>query len=205
MPGDAHCGRHRRRRLSRLPSLRVPARPRPPRHLRRQPRDRARSRNIDHIRGDEFLFLNHDVTEHLEIDEPVDFVYHFAALASPVDYLRHAAALAEGRLVRDAQRARAREVQARPVPARLDERGLRRPAGAPAAGDLLGPRQPDRPARRLRRGEALRRGADDGVPRPAGRGHRRSSGSSTPTARACARTTAARSRPSSARRSRASR
>ena len=32
--------------------------------------------------------MNHDVTEHLEIDEPVDFVYHFAALASPVDYLR---------------------------------------------------------------------------------------------------------------------
>ena len=28
------------------------------------------------------------MTEHLEIDEPVDFVYHFAALASPVDYLR---------------------------------------------------------------------------------------------------------------------
>ena len=44
--------------------------------------------NIEHIRDDEFVFLNHDVTEHLEIDEPVDFVYHFAALASPVDYLR---------------------------------------------------------------------------------------------------------------------
>src|ERR671928_176187 len=25
---------------------------------------------------------------HLEIDEPVDFVYHLAALASPIDYLR---------------------------------------------------------------------------------------------------------------------
>ena len=83
-----------------------------------------------------------------------------------------AAADAEGRLVRDAQRARPREVQARALPARLDERGLRRPAGAPAARDLLGPRQPDRPARRLRRGEALRRGADDGLPPPAGRRHR---------------------------------
>ena len=97
-----------------------------------------------------------------------------------------AAALAQGRVVRDAQRARPREVQARPVPARLDERGLRRPAGAPAARDLLGQREPDRPARRLRRGEALRRGADDGLPPPAGRRTRRSSGSSTPTARACA-------------------
>ena len=82
-----------------------------------------------------------------------------------------AAALAQGRLVRHASRARARQVQAGPLPARLDERGLRRPAGAPAAGELLGQRQPDRPARRLRRGEALRRGADDGVPQPAGRGH----------------------------------
>ena len=83
-----------------------------------------------------------------------------------------AAALAQGRLVRDAPRARPREVQARALPALLDERGLRRPAGAPAARELLGQRQPDRPARRLRRGEALRRGADDGVPQPAGRGHR---------------------------------
>jgi dTDP-glucose 4,6-dehydratase len=44
--------------------------------------------NIEHLRGDSFGFLNHDVTEHIEVDEPVDFVYHFAALASPVDYLR---------------------------------------------------------------------------------------------------------------------
>jgi nucleoside-diphosphate-sugar epimerase/intein/homing endonuclease len=44
--------------------------------------------NIEHLRGDSFAFLNNDVTEHIEIDEPVDFVYHFAALASPVDYLR---------------------------------------------------------------------------------------------------------------------
>ena len=82
-----------------------------------------------------------------------------------------AAADAQGRLVRHAQRARARQGEAGPLPARLDERGVRRPAGPSAAGDLLGPRQPDRPARRLRRGEALRRGADDGVPPPAGRRH----------------------------------
>src|SRR4051812_11059843 len=44
--------------------------------------------NIEHLRGDSFSFLNHDVTEHIEVAEPVDFVYHFAALASPVDYLR---------------------------------------------------------------------------------------------------------------------
>jgi dTDP-glucose 4,6-dehydratase len=44
--------------------------------------------NVEHMRGDRFAFINHDVTEHLEIDEPVDFVYHLAALASPIDYLR---------------------------------------------------------------------------------------------------------------------
>jgi dTDP-glucose 4,6-dehydratase len=44
--------------------------------------------NIDHLRDDAFVFLNHDVIEHIAIDEPVDFVYHLAALASPIDYLR---------------------------------------------------------------------------------------------------------------------
>jgi dTDP-glucose 4,6-dehydratase len=44
--------------------------------------------NIEHIRSDRFEFVNHDVIEPIWIDEPVDFVYHFAALASPIDYLR---------------------------------------------------------------------------------------------------------------------
>jgi dTDP-glucose 4,6-dehydratase len=45
-------------------------------------------RNIEHIRSDDFLFVNHDMTDHLEVDEPVDFVFHLAALASPIDYMR---------------------------------------------------------------------------------------------------------------------
>ena len=44
--------------------------------------------NITHLRGDEFTFLHHDVSEPMRIDEPLDFVYHLAALASPIDYLR---------------------------------------------------------------------------------------------------------------------
>ena len=44
--------------------------------------------NIDHLRGDAFTFLNHDVIEPIELDEPVDFVFHLAALASPIDYMR---------------------------------------------------------------------------------------------------------------------
>jgi len=44
--------------------------------------------NVEHIRDDNFVFMNHDVVEPIEIDEPIDFVYHLAALASPIDYLR---------------------------------------------------------------------------------------------------------------------
>jgi dTDP-glucose 4,6-dehydratase len=44
--------------------------------------------NVAHLRGNEFLFINQDVTLHLELDEPVDMVFHLAALASPIDYLR---------------------------------------------------------------------------------------------------------------------
>jgi dTDP-glucose 4,6-dehydratase len=44
--------------------------------------------NIEHLRGEDFVFLNHDLTRHLEIDEPVDFIYHLASPASPIDYLR---------------------------------------------------------------------------------------------------------------------
>jgi dTDP-glucose 4,6-dehydratase len=44
--------------------------------------------NIEHIRDDDFVFENHDVVEHIEIGEPVDVVYHLAALPSPIDYMR---------------------------------------------------------------------------------------------------------------------
>jgi dTDP-glucose 4,6-dehydratase len=44
--------------------------------------------NLEHLRDDAFVFMNHDVIFHLEVDEPVDVVYHLAALASPIDYLR---------------------------------------------------------------------------------------------------------------------
>src|SRR5881397_1920788 len=50
--------------------------------------DTGSLQNVEHLRGDEFLFINQDVTFHLEIEEPVDAVYHLAALASPIDYLR---------------------------------------------------------------------------------------------------------------------
>jgi len=50
--------------------------------------DTGSLQNVEHLRGDNFRFINQDVTLHLEIDEPVDAVYHLAALASPIDYMR---------------------------------------------------------------------------------------------------------------------
>jgi dTDP-glucose 4,6-dehydratase len=47
------------------------------------------TRNIAHLLGNEnFRFIKHDVTEYIYIDEPVDFILHFASPASPLDYLK---------------------------------------------------------------------------------------------------------------------
>ncbi len=48
----------------------------------------ATLQNIEHVRSPDFLFLNHDITERVEIGEPVDFVFHLASPASPIDYQR---------------------------------------------------------------------------------------------------------------------
>ena len=45
--------------------------------------------NIRHLKnGVEFRFEMLDITEHYEVDEPIDFVYHMASPASPIDYAR---------------------------------------------------------------------------------------------------------------------
>jgi dTDP-glucose 4,6-dehydratase len=45
-------------------------------------------KNIEHLAGrPDFRFIKQDVTEFLFLDEPVDYVWHFASPASPVDYL----------------------------------------------------------------------------------------------------------------------
>jgi dTDP-glucose 4,6-dehydratase len=50
--------------------------------------DTGSLQNVEHLRGENFVFLNHDVTVHLEVEGDVDVVYHLAALASPIDYMR---------------------------------------------------------------------------------------------------------------------
>jgi dTDP-glucose 4,6-dehydratase len=44
--------------------------------------------NIEHLRDDGFVFVNHDMIDPLFVDEPIDYLFHLAALASPIDYLR---------------------------------------------------------------------------------------------------------------------
>ncbi|HSK16953.1 MAG TPA: UDP-glucuronic acid decarboxylase family protein [Gaiellaceae bacterium] len=44
--------------------------------------------NVEHIRVPAFVFVNHDLTEPLFIEEPVDVVFHLASPASPIDYQR---------------------------------------------------------------------------------------------------------------------
>src|SRR5262245_5946087 len=50
--------------------------------------DTGNLENIQPIRDQNFVFTNHDITQFVEIDEPVDFVYHLASPASPIDYQR---------------------------------------------------------------------------------------------------------------------
>jgi dTDP-glucose 4,6-dehydratase len=47
-------------------------------------------RNFDHLhQSPRFRFIEHNISEPLEIDGPVENVLHFASPASPVDYLAH--------------------------------------------------------------------------------------------------------------------
>src|SRR5215204_121364 len=50
--------------------------------------DTGSLQNIEHIRTDAFLFVNHDLTEPFHFEEPVDLLFHLASPASPIDYLR---------------------------------------------------------------------------------------------------------------------
>ena len=44
--------------------------------------------NIEEIRDPNFVFRNQDITERVEIEDDVDFIYHLASPASPIDYSR---------------------------------------------------------------------------------------------------------------------
>jgi dTDP-glucose 4,6-dehydratase len=44
--------------------------------------------NIEHIKNPDFIFLNHDITNFIDISGDLDFIFHFASPASPIDYLQ---------------------------------------------------------------------------------------------------------------------
>ena len=48
--------------------------------------DRA---NVAHLEGRDFTFVEHDVTNGIEVDGEVGLVFHWASPASPIDYLEH--------------------------------------------------------------------------------------------------------------------
>jgi dTDP-glucose 4,6-dehydratase len=50
--------------------------------------DTGSLQNLEHIDSPDFTFLNQDITETVEIEGEVDFVYHLASPASPIDYAR---------------------------------------------------------------------------------------------------------------------
>jgi len=45
--------------------------------------------NIARFANRDYLFIEHDVTNYIVIDEPVDQILHFASPASPIDYLKY--------------------------------------------------------------------------------------------------------------------
>jgi len=46
-------------------------------------------KNIEHLKKHpNFSFIEHDVTNFIKIDSPLDYILHFASPASPIDYLR---------------------------------------------------------------------------------------------------------------------
>ena len=112
--------------------------------------------NVDHLLEHErFRLVRADVSDFIHVVGPVDAVLHFASPASPIDYLQiHTLKVGSIGTLHRWVWPRRRV----PVSCSRRRRGLRRPAGAPAAGKLLGQRQPGRAPRRVRRGEAVRRG-----------------------------------------------
>jgi len=44
-------------------------------------------KNIEHLKNNEnFILVEHDISKHIKIDDPIDYIFHFASPASPIDY-----------------------------------------------------------------------------------------------------------------------
>ena len=204
---DAARGRHRRCRLRRFAPLRRAARARSGRSSRSTTSSPASVDNVAHLADDAgFTLVEHDVIEGIPVDGPVDAVLHFASPASPPRVPRAPDRDARGRRrsapgTRSTSRARhgARFLLASTSEIYGD------PLVHPQPESYFGNVNSVGPAVGLRRGEALRRGAHDGVPPRATPSTPRSCASSIPTGPASAPPTGASCRTSSPRRCGASR
>mgnify|MGYP001334361960 FL=1 len=50
----------------------------------------GKKENIEHILDNQSVtFIEHDVQDHIEIEEKIDLIFHFASAASPVAYTQH--------------------------------------------------------------------------------------------------------------------
>jgi len=45
-------------------------------------------KNLENIKSGDFVFINHDITEYIDIKENLDIIFHLASPASPNDYLQ---------------------------------------------------------------------------------------------------------------------
>ena len=44
--------------------------------------------NIEHLTGRDFVFVKHNVSNFINVEGPLDAIFHFASPASPIDYLK---------------------------------------------------------------------------------------------------------------------
>jgi len=44
--------------------------------------------NVEHLAGRDFALVKHDVSKHISLEGPLDYLFHFASPASPIDYLK---------------------------------------------------------------------------------------------------------------------
>ncbi len=45
-------------------------------------------KNLENIKTGDFLFINHDVTEYIDIKDNINIIFHLSSPASPIDYLQ---------------------------------------------------------------------------------------------------------------------
>ena len=120
----------------------------------RQPPYRASSQSRASRQRARFEFLEHDIT--LPFDPGrVDMVFNMASPASPADYLAYGIETLMVGALRHAKHARNCQKELRALPPLLHFRVLWRPRRASAVRNVLGKREPDRTALRLRRGQAI--------------------------------------------------